>query len=104
MGSTYDIGDIVRIAGAFTDTGGNAADPTSVYFAYDTPTSTAATTAGRSSTSTGSVNSIYKVTTGSYYYEITTTGQGLYEARFTSTGQITASGETWFSVRPRRVP
>ena len=103
MGSTYDIGDLVRITGTFTDTGGTVGDPTTVNFLYDTPTSTAPTTATRTSTSTGSVGDIYRLSTGVYYYDVSSTGQGLYETRFTSTGTLAASGESWFSVRPQRV-
>ena len=103
MGSTYDIGDVVRITGTFTDTGGSPGDPTVVHFAYDTPTSTAPTTATRPGASTGEVNGIVRSSSGVYYYDITTTGRGLYETRFTSTGVLQASGESWFSVRPRRV-
>lgn len=101
--STHDIGDIVRVTGTFTDTGGTAADPTSVHFLYDTPTSTAPTTATRTDTGLNTVDSITRASTGVYYFDITTTGRGLYETRFTSTGVIGASVESWFSVRPRRV-
>ena len=45
MASTYDIGDVVRVAGTFTDTGSVVGDPTTVNFLFDTPTSTAPTTA-----------------------------------------------------------
>jgi len=103
MPSTYDIGDIVRITGVFTDTGGALGDPTTVHFLYDTPTSTAPTTATRTSTAAGDVGGITKDSTGVYAYTITATGQGLYETRFTSTGTLAASGESWFSVRPQRV-
>ena len=103
MASTYDIGDVVRVAGTFTDTGGTVGDPTTVHFLYDTPTSTAPTTATRTSTALGLVTGIGRASTGIYYYDITTTGKGLYETRFTSTGSLAASGESWFSVRPRRV-
>ena len=103
MPSTYDVGDIVTITGTFTDTGGTVGDPTTVHFLYDTPTSTAPSTATRTSTSTGAVGGITKASTGVYTFPITTTGQGLYETRFTSTGALTASGESWFSVRSQRV-
>ena len=103
MPSTFDIGDVVTAKGTFTDTGGTVGDPTTVNFLYDTPTSTAPTTATRTSTSTGAVGGITRVSTGVYTYPITTTGVGLYETRFTSTGTLAASGESWFSVRPRRV-
>ena len=102
-GSTYDIGDIVTVYGTFTDTGDAVADPTTVTFLYDTPSSTAPTIATRTSTEASAVNGITKASTGLYSYPITTTGQGLYETRFTSTGLIEASGESWFSVRSQRV-
>jgi hypothetical protein len=103
MPSTYDIGDVVRTIGTFTDTGGNVGDPTTVKWFLDTPTSTAPTTASRTSTSTGLVNTIGKETTGLYFRDFTATGQGLYEWRFTSTGTLAASGESWASIRPQRV-
>jgi hypothetical protein len=108
MPSTYDIGDLVTVIGTFTNstsTGGpgGVADPTTVNFLYDTPSSTAPTTATRTSTSTGSVGGISKLSTGLYLSTITSTGSGLYEYRFTSTGTVAASGESWFSVRPQRV-
>lgn len=104
MGSTYDIGDVVRITGTFTDTGGTYGDPTTVNFLYDTPdTAGSPTTATRPGTSTGNVNGIVRASSGVFYYDILTTGEGLYEARFTSTGTLQTSGEAWFSVRPQRV-
>ena len=103
MPSTYDIGDVIRVTGTFTDTGGTVGDPTTVNFLYDTPTSTAPSTAARTSTAAGVVGGIAKASTGVYYVDITATGRGLYETRFTSTGSLAASGESWFSVRPRRV-
>jgi len=106
MPTTYDIGDIVRQIGTFTDTGGTVGDPTTVKFGYTTPASTALSTGNsftRTSTSTGAVDSINKESTGVYFVDITATGAGLYETRYTSTGTLQASGESWFSVRPRRV-
>lgn len=103
MPSTYDIGDVIRVTGTFTDTGGNPGDPTTVHFLYDTPTSTAPSTATRTSTSTGDVGGIWRVSTGVYRFFINATGQGLYETRFTSTGTLAASGESWFNIRSQRV-
>ena len=106
MPSTYDIGDIVRAIGTFTDTGGAVGDPTTVQFAYTVPSSTALSTGNsftRTSTASGAVDSINKESTGVYFVDITATGGGLYETRFTSTGTLQASGESWFSVRARRV-
>ncbi len=103
MPTTYDQGDIIRAIGTFTDTGGTVGDPTTVNFLIDTPTSVAPTTFTRTDTSTGGVGSISKETTGGYFHDFTATGKGLYEWRFTSTGTLAASGESWASIRPRRV-
>jgi hypothetical protein len=101
--STYDIGDIVRAIGTFTSTAGANTDPTTVKFLWDTPTSTGPTIRTRTSTAVGAVGGITKEAAGIYWSEFNATGAGLYEWRFTSTGTITASGESWASVRPRRV-
>ncbi len=103
MPTTYAIGHLVTVTGTFTDTGGTVGDPTTVNFLYDSPTSTAPTTFTRTSTSTGAVGSITKLSTGVYTAQIESTGRGKYEYRFTSTGVLTASEESWFSVSPRRV-
>ena len=106
MPSTYDIGDGLRAIGTFTDTGGGVGDPGNVTFGYTTPDSTALSTANsftRTGVTTGTVDSITRESSGVFYVEITATGNGLYEWRFTSTGALAASGESWASVRPRRV-
>ncbi len=103
MPSTYDIGDVVRAIGTFTDTGGGVGDPTTVNFLIDTPTSTAPTTFTRTSTAAGAVGNITKETTGVFFHDFAATGRGRYEWRFTSTGTLAASGESWASIRPRRV-
>jgi len=103
MASTYDVGDVITVTGEFTDTGGTPGDPTTVNFLYDSPTSTAPTTATRPGATTGEVDGITRVSSGVYQYDVTATGAGLYETRFSSTGSLQASGEGWFSVRPRYV-
>ena len=101
MPSTYDIGDLVTVTGRFTNSTGGPADPTTITFLYDTPTSTVATSATRpgSSTAANPTDGITRVSAGVYTANVTCTGAGLYETRFTSTGLVTASGESWFSVR-----
>ena len=103
MPTTADIGDVIRAIGTFTDTGGTVGDPTTVSFLLDTPTSTAPTTFTRTGATTGEVDSITRESAGVFYHDFTTTGRGLYEWRFTSTGTLAASGESWVSIRPRRV-
>ena len=78
MPSTYDIGDTIRLTATFTDTGGAGANPTKVNFLYDTPTSTAPTTATRSSGSKGTVDGITLTTeTGGYHSDLQSTGKAL---------------------------
>jgi hypothetical protein len=106
MPTTYDIGDVVRTWGRFpTAEGGTTyTDPTVVHYALEKPdggTSTASIT--QPATSTGQVP-IVRNASGQYYVDVVTTGQGLYEWRYTSTGTHQTSQESWFSVRPRRVP
>jgi hypothetical protein len=108
MGTTYDIGDVVRVWGRFSTAEGSTdyKDPTVVNLAYDTPTSTAPTTDTITPPSTiGSASIIHHETasTGEFYADITATGKGLYEYRWTSTGLLQTSEESWFSIRPRRV-
>lgn len=109
MATTFDIGDVIRVKATFTTSTGSTtpADPTSVNFAYDTPTSTAPTTDTIVPPSTiGGASLIHTDTTGStgqFYVDITATGKGLYEYRWTSTGTLATSEESWFSVRGRRV-
>lgn len=106
MPSTYDQGDIVRMIGTFTDTGGTKGDPTTVNFALTTPDSTALTTGNsftRTGATTGTVDSITRESSGVFFFDKLTTSKGLYEWRYTSTGTLAASGESWASIRPRRV-
>ncbi len=99
MANAYDIGDVVRCSSTFTDTGGNKADPTTVHFVHTTPDQTD-TVNTRTSTSTGLVDTIYKVATGVYYRDITIgSSSGAYWYRFSSTGLITAADEAVFRVR-----
>jgi hypothetical protein len=99
MGTTYDIGDVVRVLVTFTSSTSNTTgvDPSGVTFAYETPDGTSV------SEVYGSDTDVVKSTTGVYYRDIVTTASGLYETRFTSTGTWATSVESWFNVRGRRV-
>ena len=100
MGTTYDIGEKIRVSWTQTSTNSTAID-SNVTFHYETPAGTVTTTTRASSTAAGS--GIVRSTQGGYYYDVTTTGKGLYEYRITPTGTLVASTENWFNVRPRRV-
>lgn len=96
MANTYDIGDVVRLTATFTDTGGTAADPSSVKFYYEDPS-------GNFSTETSTGN-IVNSAVGTYYVDLTLDESGVWEYRVSSTGTIQASEEGYFVARARRVP
>ncbi len=95
MATTYDIGDVVRTWARYS-TGPTATT------SYKDPSGGVAVSvqnpSGSITTSTAS-----KSDTGEYYKDVTCTGKGLYEVRFTSTGDIATAQESWWSVRGLRV-
>jgi hypothetical protein len=92
MGTTYDVGDTIRVTATYTDTGGVAIDPTTITFIKKTPDGAV----------TSQTTGITNPTSGSHYVDIVTTGQGLYEYVFTSTGNVVQRAQSWFSVRTNR--
>lgn len=98
MATTYDIGDKIRETCTFKNASSAVADPTAVKCHKEIPAGTVTTY-----TYAASSGDIVKSGTGVYYLDITTTGKGKYEVRWTGTGTVVASAETYFSVRPRRV-
>ena len=98
MATTYDIGDKVRRTATFKNASSAVTDPTAVYYYKETPDG-----AVTKYTYAASSGDIVRTGTGVYYIDVTTTGHGLYEDRFTGTGTVVASVEGWFSVRQRRV-
>ena len=82
--NTYDVGDLVRITGTWTDADGVNTDPTTVKGEYTDPSgnNTAVTVGG----------GITKSATGVYYYDIDVDEEGTWIYRFyaesgTATGQ-----------------
>jgi len=98
MATTYDIGDRIRETATFKNASSAVADPTTVKCHVEAPSG--GVTSHTYAVSTGD---IVRSGTGVYYLDITTTGHGRYEVRWTGTGTVIASVEGWFSVRPRRV-
>lgn len=98
MATTYDIGDKIRETGTFKNASSAAADPTKVYFAYQTPDGTINT-----STYSAGTTALTKTGTGVYYKDIATTSSGVYEYRWYSTGTVHTAQEGYFVVRPKRV-
>lgn len=95
MANTYDVNESVRVFATFKSTGGTVADPTVVRLKYRKPGSTTTTL----TYSTGSAT-ITRTSTGAYYTDLTvdTAGQWIYQ--WDSSGEVRASFEKTFRVRP----
>jgi len=91
---TYDLGDLVRCSGAFTNSSGTAIDPTSVYFAYKNPAGTLTTL------EYGVDGALVKDSTGNYHVDVSAASAGTWFYRFYSTGTGQAADEGSFYVNP----
>lgn len=94
MSNTYDLGDLVRCAGVFTDASGNLVDPTVVKASVQTP-------AGIDTTYTyGTDVALVRDSAGAYHLDVSATSAGRWYYRLHSTGIGQASGESYFDVSP----
>lgn len=92
MANQYDLGDLVRCTGVFTDSDGNAQDPTTVYFKIRNP-------AGTITSYIFDVDGeLVKSATGTYYVDIDCDEVGQWWYRFHSTGTGQAAGENAFAI------
>lgn len=94
--NTFDVGDTVRLAATYTDTGGGPIDPTSVKFVYRHPT-------GTESTVTSLSTSVVNPSSGSYYTDILINSAGTWRWRSYSTGSLNTAAEAVFVVRKQWV-
>jgi len=92
MANGYQIGDLVRIAGIFTNAAGTAVDPTAVLAKYKTP-------AGVITTLTYGVDvALVRDSVGNYHVDINAASEGRWRYRFYSTGTGQAANEEDFIV------
>lgn len=90
---SYDIGDVLRTRGAYTDINDAPIDPSAVYVSVKTP-------AGIVTTYTyGSGPDIQRSDVGDYFYDLTFTAPGRWYVRHYSTGIGESSEETMYFVR-----
>jgi hypothetical protein len=92
----YDIGDLVRLTGTFTDLDGTATDPSGITMSIKIPNGTVTTL------TYGVDGSLYRSSTGIYYTDFAPTMEGLHYYRFAGTGAVTAAEEQNFYVRKRQ--
>jgi hypothetical protein len=89
----YELGDLVRCSGAFTNAAGTAIDPASVLFSYRRGTGTVTIL------TYGVDVALVKDSTGNYHVDIDANAVGLWHYRFHSTGSGQAADEHTFKVR-----
>lgn len=92
MSNYYQIGDLVRCSGEFTDDLGAYVDPTSVFGKFKTP-------AGVTTTYQYGVDpELVRLSTGIYYFEVDVTELGIYYYSVYSTGLGQAAEVSFFTV------
>ena len=92
MYNTYDVGDLVRCFGKFTDQNGTVLDPTNVYFSFKNP-------AGTTTTYHYGVDAqLIKDSTGNYHVDVNANATGIWYYRFFSTGTGQTSSEGLFTI------
>ena len=92
MANTYDVGDLVRCSGAFTDADGNAQDPATVLVDVRAPS-------GTTTTYTYGVDAeVVKDDTGAYHIDVDVNAAGPWWYRFYATGSGQSADETYFTA------
>lgn len=91
--NTYDTGDQVRLSVLFTDSDGNAADPTVVTVKYINPLGTVTERTYEDDPA------VIRDGTGEYSTDFVVSRPGSWHYRWQSTGAITAASEGQFQVR-----
>ena len=91
MPNTYDVGDLVKVTGTFTDSDGNAVDPTALTVYYKDPSGNISELVYLTDTD------VVKASTGVYTANVDVSGRWYY--RFKGTGSAQAAGETFFMAR-----
>lgn len=91
MANHYDVGDVVRLAGAFT-VGGADADPTAVTLEVLDPS-------GNQSSYTWAAGQVVRQAAGRFYYDLAVDEAGLWRYRWEGTGAVVSAGEGHFYVR-----
>lgn len=91
--NTYDVGDLIRCSGAFTDADSAVLDPTAVLFKFKNPAETTTTY------TYGTDAELVKDSVGNYHVDIDTNAAGIWHYRFESTGTGQAAGENYYRAR-----
>ena len=95
MANHYEIGNLIRVTGTFTDSDGNAHDPTSVFCSVLEPDGT------QTDYEHGVDPEITNSATGVYYLDQAVDQEGFWYYRWYATGTGEAADESYFRVRAR---
>lgn len=96
MAAVFDIGDVVRIQTAVTDSGGTLVDPSEVLLYLHMPS-------GSVGTYTYSSGSVSRQSAGTYYYNGTATASGYWNTRWVGTGAADFGDQSRYFVRRTNV-
>ena len=88
----FDKGDLVRCTGTFTDSAGDATDPSAVFFQVTNPAGT------QTEYEYGADAELVKSATGIYYVDVDAPTPGRWYAAFYSTGTGQAAKEIIFDI------
>ena len=92
--TVYDIGDVSRIAAAFTDISAVAADPSAHSLVYEDPS-------GNVTTLVYGVDAeVVKASTGNYYVDLALDESGDFHYRWVSTGTGAGAQQGQLMVKP----
>lgn len=97
--NVYDVGDVIRLRGSFTNSAEAAVDPTSVTLQYRRLEANVASY----TTLVYGVDSVVKAGTGEYYHDAAFTQEGEWRFRWNGFGANAAAGEQALLMRTRWV-
>lgn len=90
--TSYDLGDVARVTGTWTDSGGTATDPGTIAFTYTDPNGTDTTLTYVTDAA------VVRLSTGVYYVDVTANLEGTWFWRWVSTVSGAAADEGQFAV------
>ena len=95
--TVYNVGDVARIAAAYTDVDGVAADPTVVKLVYKDASGNVTTLVY------GTDAEVIQASTGNYYVDVALDERGIWFYEWLSTGTGATAQEGELHVQPRAV-
>jgi hypothetical protein len=93
-GDDFNVGDLVRITGTFSDSAGTNVDPTTITVYYKDPSSNITELVY------GVDSDVVQSDTGIYYVDISIDESGNWYYRWKGTGSNQAADSDWFYINP----